>query len=144
MRWPVAFLVLVTSVSSVHAENQHIKEARLTRAAFRCSVWAGSAGDSAESARLFNIGLREGTKYWVAVREDLTLQFEIDIPDSMRGKTTGTISRDFDLGRLYEAAFTEANAIFVAAIDADGNDASAAMKTTARRQLMNENCSILQ
>ncbi|MDX0488825.1 hypothetical protein GOC53_00820 [Sinorhizobium medicae] len=141
MRWLAAFLVLMMPISSAHAENQHIKEAKMMRVAFRCSLWAGSAGDSSESTRLLDVGFREGTKYLEAATKDYTLRF--DVPEVLRGKVTGAYNKDFEMGRLYEAVFAEANAILLN-VAIVGDDASAAMKAIARNLFNNESCSILQ
>ncbi|MDW9567238.1 hypothetical protein GOA98_09025 [Sinorhizobium meliloti] len=140
-RWLAAFLVLVMPLSSAHAENQHIKEAKTMRAAFRCSLWAGSTGDLSESTRLLELGFREGTRYLEAATKDATLQF--NVPEVLRGKVTGAYNKDFEMGRLYEAVFAEANAMLLNAALAN-DEASTAMKAVARSQFINENCSILR
>ncbi len=87
------------------------------------------------------MGFREGTRYLEAATKDATLQF--NVPEVLRGKVTGAYNKDFEMGRLYEAVFAEANAMLLNAALAN-DEASTAMKAVARSQFINENCSILR
>ncbi len=144
MRVLLVVVVWLSCLSSANAENQHIQEAKMMRAAFRCSLWASFADNSSESARLQELGFREGAKYLQAATKDIiNLNLNSDIPEVLRARITGVYNKDFEMGRLYEAVYSEANALLLNSTVAV-NDSRSAMKATAYSQFNIEDCSNLR